>query len=114
MNTRSIGNKGEDIATDYLKKHGYKIVERNYNCTFGEIDIVAKQGAYIVFIEVKSRSSTAFGMPREAVDWHKQQTIIQCSKLWLTTHKLYGSAVRYDVVEVLNGQVTVLADAFRV
>ena len=83
MNTRSVGNKGEDIAAAYLKKHGYTIVERNYNCRFGEIDIIAKQNSYIVFVEVKARSSTAFGMPREAVDWRKQQTIVQCSKLWL-------------------------------
>ena len=114
MNTRSVGNKGEDIAAAYLKKHGYTIVERNYNCRFGEIDIIAKQNSYIVFVEVKARSSTAFGMPREAVDWRKQQTIVQCSKLWLTQNKLFGSAVSYDVVEVLNGEVTIIADAFRV
>ena len=114
MNTKSIGNKGENIAAKYLAKQGYKVLQRNYNCHYGEVDIVAKDGDYIVFVEVKSRTSTAFCMPREAVDWHKQQRIINCAKSWLVANKKYGSNVRFDVAEVLNGEVTLLKDAFRI
>lgn len=113
MNTRKQGNIGEDIAVAHLKKHGYKILQRNFSCQFGEVDIVAQQEDYIVFVEVKSRSNTSFGMPREAVDWRKQQRIVNCASLWLTAKRKVGSPVRFDVVEVLDGNVNVLVDAFR-
>lgn len=113
MNTHIVGVKGEDIATEYLTKHKYKVLQRNYNCQFGEIDIIAQQGKYIVFIEVKSRKDDSFGLPREAVDIHKQQTIIACAKLWLAQKRLYGKCVRFDVVEVLDGKVNLIKDAFR-
>ena len=74
---------------------------------------MAQDGAYIVFVEVKARTSYAFGAPREAVDWRKQQTIVQCAKLWLTANGKYGAPVRFDVVEVMPEQVTLLRDAFR-
>ena len=113
MNTRSVGNEGEDIAAKYLTKQGYKVLQRNYNCHYEEIDIVATDGNYIVFVEVKSRTNTAFGMPREAVDWRKQKRITDCARSWLVANRKYGSNVRFDVVEVLNGEVTLLKDAFR-
>lgn len=113
MNKRQQGGIGEDIAAKYLQKQGYKILQRNYFCHFGEIDIVAQDGAYIVFVEVKARTSYAFGAPREAVDWRKQQTIVQCAKLWLTANGKYGAPVRFDVVEVMPEQVTLFRDAFR-
>lgn len=113
MNKRLEGSLGEDAAAKYLVKQGYKILQRNYFCHFGEIDIVAQDGGFVVFVEVKSRTSYKFGAPREAVDWRKQQTIVQCSKLWLTAHRKYGVPVRFDVVEVMPEQITLLKDAFR-
>ncbi len=67
------GKKGEDIAVAYLKSNGYRIVERNYKCLFGEIDIVAKDGNTVVFVEVKSRKSEEFGDPQVAVGLEKQK-----------------------------------------
>lgn len=113
MNTRAVGYKGEEIAVKFLEKNGYKILERNYNCHFGEIDIVATQGGYCVFLEVKSRNTLSFGSPREAVTPYKQQRIIGGAKHWLFKHRLTGVPVRFDVVEVVNGVPSVIIDAFR-
>ena len=113
MNTRRIGNTGEDIATLYLAKHGYVILERNFRTKHGEVDVIAKHEGYFVFIEVKRRSSDKFGLPREAVDYRKQQTIVQCAKIWLVKNRLYGAPVRFDVVEILKDEVFVIVDAFR-
>ena len=112
MNTRTKGNIGEDLAAKHLKKHGYKIVERNYTCQFGEVDIVAKHQNYYVFLEVKSRKSTDFGLPRYAVNTRKQQTIIACAKWWLARNELMGVPVRFDVVEVVGEHVNVIQNAF--
>lgn len=113
MNTHVAGIKGEDLAVSYLKKHKIQVLQRNFSCLFGEIDIVAKDGKFIVFAEVKMRSSDEFGLPREAVNPQKQRTIVVCSKLWLSQNKLMGKPVRYDVIEVYNEQVVLLKDAFR-
>ena len=112
MNTRTKGNLGEDLAVKYLKKHGYKIVERNYTCQFGEIDIIAKHNGFYVFLEVKSRATADFGLPRYAVNVRKQQTIIACAKWWLARNQLMGSAARFDVVEIVGDQVYLIENAF--
>lgn len=114
MNKRFVGKTGEDIASTYLQENGYTVICRNFSCHLGEIDIVAKQGGYVVFVEVKNRSTTAFGLPRQAVDWRKQQKIVGVAKFWLVSNKLFGSPVRFDVVEILDGKVTILQDAFRI
>lgn len=113
MNTHIVGVKGEDVACNYLKKHKYKILERNFHYGKEEIDIVAMDGKYVVFVEVKARSSDAFGLPREAVNYTKQQSIISAARFYLVKNKIYGSLVRFDVVEILNNDVTLLKDAFR-
>lgn len=113
MNTHIRGVIGEDVATKYLVKHKYEIVERNFRCRFGEIDIIAINDGYVAFIEVKSRSDDKFGLPREAVSTYKQQRIVGAAKYWLFRNKFTGYPVRFDVVEVLSGTVTVIKDAFR-
>ncbi len=113
MNTRAIGRRGEDLAVGYLVEHKYKIVDRNYQCYFGEIDLVALDGRTYVFIEVKMRSDTKFGWPRESVNRSKQLTIIKCAKSWLYQKKHYGANVRFDVIEVIGEDVIHLIDAFR-
>ena len=113
MNTRIAGRFGEDAAIEFLKQHNYTVLDRNFNCRFGEIDVVAWDGEYVVFIEVKSRKDTAFGLPCQAVDWHKQQTIIKCAEYWLYKKKRVGIPVRFDVVEILAGKVNHIVDAFR-
>lgn len=113
MNTHLIGASGENIAAEYLKKQGYKILQRNFRCHFGEIDIIAKTGKTVVFVEVKSRSTDAFGQPIEAVNYYKRQTIIKCARRWLFENKLTGIPVRFDVVEILGENITHIKDAFR-
>lgn len=113
MNTTKIGVVGENIAAKYLAKHGYVILQRNFSSRFGEIDIIAKHGEFFVFVEVKRRKTDKFGLPREAVTPYKQQTIATCAKYWLSQNKLYGAPVRFDVVEVQDKDVVLIADAFR-
>lgn len=113
MNTRKIGATGEEIAARYLKKHGYKILDRNFSSAHGEIDIVAREGNFVVFVEVKRRKSDKFGAPQEAVDEQKQKSIINCAKAWLVRNRLYGAPVRFDVVAIMQDEVTLLRDAFR-
>ena len=113
MNTRIVGRRGEDAAIEYLKAQNYVILDRNFTCHFGEIDIVAWDGEYVVFVEVKARKDDSFGLPREAVDWRKQKTIVKCAEYWLYKNKRIGVSVRFDVVEILSGKVNHILDAFR-
>ena len=76
MNNIALGIYGEKLALKYLKKQKYKILEKNFRCALGEIDIVAKDGEFLVFVEVKTRSSNAFGEPMEAVDFYKQRKLL--------------------------------------
>lgn len=98
---RSIGGSGEDIAAAFLQGLGYVILTRNYRKRFGEIDIVAEEGDTLVFVEVKTRSSGAFGSPLEAVDARKQRRMARAALDYLSRRKLHGRAARFDVVAVL-------------
>jgi putative endonuclease len=111
-----MGKKGEDIAVAYLKKAGYRIIERNYRCVFGEIDIVARDGDTTVFVEVKSRRSERFGAPQAAVGPVKQRKLSMISLNYLKEKKLLGSNARFDVVAVkllpAGPQVDLIPNAF--
>ncbi|MBO5517071.1 MAG: YraN family protein [Firmicutes bacterium] len=100
---KSRGKKGEDYACDFLKKQGYRIAERNFRCKIGEIDIIALDGEYICFVEVKARTRTDYGMPRDAVDVRKQHKLIRCAQLYLKLHPGYVQrfSPRMDIVEIL-------------
>ncbi len=114
--TRVLGRQGEDIAWEYLKRRGYRILERNYRCRYGEIDLVAKDGETIVFIEVKSRRTAAFGDPEESVSPAKQKKISTVALNYLKDKGLYDRPARFDVVSVLASvlgqKVTRIPDAF--
>lgn len=117
MNKRKIGGRYEQLAVQYLEGKGYKILERNYRCMFGEIDIVAKDGggkeATLVFLEVKYRSSLRFGSPFEAVDIKKQRTIIQTAKYYMKERKIDTDIkIRYDVVGILGRDIKLIKNAF--
>ena len=94
------GKRGEEIAVAYLKSKGYRIIERNYKCLFGEIDIVAKEGNTVVFVEVKSRKSEDFGDPQAAVGWEKKRKISRIALKYLEEKHLYPCDARFDVVAV--------------
>lgn len=113
MNTRIEGRRGEDVAAAYLIKKKYKIIERNFACHFGEIDIIALDGKTVAFVEVKARKNDRFGLPREAVDKNKQNTIIRCANYWLYKNRHTGVPVRFDVVEILGDKINLITDAFR-
>lgn len=96
-----LGKKGETIAVNFLKKQGYKIIERNYRSKVGEIDIIAREKGDIVFIEVKTRQSDNFGLPEEAVSYRKQRRLTKIALSYLTHHRLRGVNCRFDVVGIL-------------
>lgn len=98
--TQEIGKFGEDFTVNYLKKHGYKILERNYYSKFGEIDIIAANKSVIAFVEVKARGENALYSPREAVNFSKQQKCIKTAEVYLTKN-ITQLQPRFDVSEML-------------
>lgn len=98
MNTKEIGKFGEDKACEYLEKQGISVLKRNFYARCGEIDIIAKDGDTIVFLEVKTRLSKEFGTPAEFVDFRKQEKIIQTALYYLGND---DTDMRFDVVEVI-------------
>jgi putative endonuclease len=100
----AIGRFGEQLAATYLCEAGLTIVERNWRCSDGELDIVAREGEVLVFVEVKTRSSVAFGDPAEAVDRAKANQLRKLALRWLAEHRdvAYWSQLRFDVVAVLR------------
>ncbi len=94
------GQTGEDLAVCYLENQGYTIVERNYRKRIGEIDIIARDGECLVFIEVKTRSNRRFGSPFDAVDFRKQRQISRVALAFMTQHRCGEVPVRFDVIGV--------------
>ena len=101
-NRLSLGKKGEVLARKHLKKLGYRILEQNYRCRFGEIDLIAKHNGYLVFVEVKTRSGLQFGQPSEAVTRSKRQQISKVALEYIAKNDLRDSPARFDVVTVLH------------
>lgn len=99
--SRSAGILGENIAVSYLTKKGYKILDRNFQTKFGEIDIIATERECIVFVEVKMRSSDVFGIPASAVTWEKLNKIIISAEFYLKVNKKSDLTWRIDVVEII-------------
>jgi putative endonuclease len=95
-----LGREGEKIAEQYLKKKGYKVVERNYRCSMGEVDLIVLDRRVIVFVEVKTRSGHEFGMPSEAVERRKQKKMIQTAQFFISAKSLHQRDARFDVVAI--------------
>jgi putative endonuclease len=118
----AVGRFGEQLAAEHLEAAGLVVLARNWRCRDGELDLVARDGDELVFVEVKTRSSVAFGVPAEAVDRVKAARIRQLALLWIAAERerrpdAAWSSVRFDVVSVLRSrsgppQVTVLRGAF--
>lgn len=107
-----VGDSGEEIAKNYLKKQGYRIVKTNYKNKIGEIDIIAYEKDVLVFIEVKYRKNDAFGLPREAVNYHKQMKIRKVASVFINQNRLFDKVCRFDVVEILGDKITLLKNCF--
>lgn len=99
MNT--LGAMAERKAANFLNKKGYDLVDVNYTCRFGEVDLIVKNDRYIVFVEVKMRNDNSIAQPKEFVDYKKQQRIIATAKLYLSTNSTELQP-RFDVVEVFS------------
>ncbi len=117
MDARSgLGDRGEDIAGDYLENGGFQVIARNYRCPGGEIDLVAVKDHTLVFCEVKTRATDRFGSPSEAVDYWKQARLRRLAATWLSEHRPGPVDIRFDVVSVIvrhgRAEVTHIPDAF--
>jgi putative endonuclease len=101
-NKRKTGSEGEDIACDFISKLGYEIIERNYQFGHGEIDIIAKDGEFLVFIEVKFRKNLEFGPPELAITKGKQKQIIRTASAYLWEKGIKDESSRIDVIAILK------------
>ncbi len=112
----SLGRLGEDVAALEYERAGYRVLERNFRCREGELDLVVASSSTIAFVEVKTRRSARFGDPCEAVTPIKQARIRRLAGIWLGSHHLGRREVRFDVVSVIvtptRTEATVLTDAF--
>ncbi len=96
----TTGNRGEDLACNFLKKQGYQILERNYRIRGGEIDIIAKHGNDLVFVEVKARFSHKFGLPVEAITFWKLKALAKSALFYIQKIKWGNKPYRFDLVSV--------------
>lgn len=95
-----VGRSGEDIAYEYLLKNKYKIIERNFLCRTGEIDIIAYKDKHIIFVEVKTRTNRNYGLPAESVTKGKLERMYKTARYYLHINKAENEYVRFDVIEV--------------
>ena len=107
-----LGRAGELKAAEFLKKKGFKILKTNYKTYCGEIDIIAEDGEYTVFIEVKTRTNDDYGVPSEAVDQSKREKYYRVASEFLQRNKKMDTPCRFDVIEIENGQINHIIDAF--
>jgi len=99
----ALGRQGEQLAAEYLQRAGFRILDRNWRCVEGEIDIVAVDRRVLVACEVKTRSGTGYGTPLEAITWKKRKRLRRLAISWVA-HGVLFDEVRVDVVAVLKSQ----------
>ena len=112
LNKRRTGSRYEAKAAKYLEDQGIMIVERNYHCFQGEIDLIGKKGELLIFVEVKYRRNEKNGVPSEAVTWQKQQHIRRTAQYYLYSHRYGEIPCRFDVVGILGKEIRWIQDAF--
>ena len=108
---KRLGKRGEELALKYLKRNGYKILERGYRNPFGEVDIIAEKDGTVAFIEVKTRLSENYGAPSEAVDSRRRNKYIQAAKYYFYGKQI-DVTVRFDIIEILRGEINHIENAF--
>lgn len=106
------GRRGEDLAAEWYRRHGYEVVDRNWRCSSGELDLIARAGRLLVVCEVKSRRTDRFGSPGAAVGPVKQARIRRLAAEWLATTGTRGVEVRFDVVAITGEEIDVIPNAF--
>lgn len=110
---QQYGRKGERKAANHLRRSGYRILEKNYRCLYGEIDIIARQKDTLVFVEVKARSTDRFGDGKAAVSRSKQRKISQVALHYLKTHRHLDQKARFDVVAICGAGADMTIDWVR-
>lgn len=100
LSNKKLGDWGEDLACDFLRKNGYRILERNFRTRIGEIDIITEKKGKIIFIEVKTKKGINFGLPEEMVGKRKQEKLIKLAQLYLAQKNLIDKEFRIDVVAI--------------
>lgn len=115
--TLRLGERGEALAWNYLKKQGYTLLEKNYRNHFGEIDVIAEKKRVLVFLEIKTRRHHHFGLPEEAIDWKKRRKLTQVAQAYLQAQGRENQPARFDVLALTwNGteepHFHLLEDAF--
>ena len=107
--TKEKGNRGEELAVSFLVEKGFEIIERNYRYGKGELDIIAREKDFLVFVEVKSRESLEYGFPEEAMTKRKIAQIRKIAEAYLTEKNITDENIRFDVVAILffNDEVTI-------
>ncbi|MBO5328418.1 MAG: YraN family protein [Clostridia bacterium] len=108
---RKLGDKGEALAVKYLKESGYKIIAKNFKCPFGEVDIIAKKEENVAFIEVKTRTSYAFGSPAEAVNEERIKRYKNCARFYFAGG-VHNYNIRFDIIEIYNEKLDHIENAF--
>lgn len=111
MHNKILGAKGERAACGYLKRNGYKILQKNFKSPFGEVDIVARKGEVIAFIEVKTRMSDSYGAPSQAVTPERQRRYINAAEYYFAGKQI-DFTVRFDIIEVFRGEINHIENAF--
>ena len=101
MNRRALGARGEVLAGTWYSEHGYSVLDRNWRCRQGELDLVLERNGVVVFCEVKTRTSDAFGIGAEAVGREKQLRLRRLAGEWLAAHDRHARELRFDVVSIL-------------
>jgi putative endonuclease len=113
-----LGPRGEEVARRFLETRGWQVVDRNYRMGRKEIDLVARRGEVVAFVEVKARAGAGFGDPLEAITWRKRREIQQVAAAWIDRHGRSGEVYRFDAVAVLveGGRTRVrhVEDAWRI
>ena len=99
---RALGLYGEQLAARYLTERGIAVIDRNWRCAHGELDLVARDGDCLVFCEVKTRRSVRFGDPLEAVTWSKATRLRRLAVAWLQVHDEHAARIRIDVIAILR------------
>lgn len=98
---KQLGKMGEKKAADYLERNGYILIDQNFKCRIGELDIIAMDGKTLVAIEVKTRSNLSYGLPCESITAEKRRHVLRTFSYYITINKIRGLDMRIDVIEIL-------------
>lgn len=113
MNKRKVGKEKEELVANYLSENGYKILARNYWCSFAELDIVAEADGYLCFVEVKYRKDAKYGGMEGRITPKKMRNICQCARFYMHEKRILpDTPIRFDVVFVLGEEITLIKNAF--